>query len=484
MPDDVANQIPGSFCPQCGTPAQVEARLRGEASPTELAAWQAHLQASPGCLAAYQQHRGLNAIFEIYRADPFFDHLSQGWQPDLAALEPHLNGRETASPDLTELGVAAGSLLPSQKPETPAEESIPLLPPTPYDLPRELQARGRRSYWRLALVAVLLMGLLALGSFLVSVATRQAPGPAARPTPTLTTRIEFVGQIENGKNRLPHPGGMAVDERGNLFVVDNLYHLVEKFDSQGNKLLEWGSVGSGEGQFDKPWGIAVDSQGSVYVADTGNNRIQKFDNNGNFLLAWGSGGPDDGLFTRAQGIAVDRQGNVYVSDSRAHRVQKFDNKGNFLLKWGSVGSGNGQFNLPGDLAVDGQGNVYVADPGNSRIEKFDSQGNYLTQWGRAGSQNGQFSYPQLTANVNLTQAPGGLAIDPNSSLPQNIYVADPGNGRLQKFDGQGRFLLGSNGQGKFTQPQSLAIDNQGNIYVTDFKTGKVLKFRQVVVSNP
>jgi DNA-binding beta-propeller fold protein YncE len=463
----------------------VEARLRGEADPAELAAWQAHLQASPNCRAAYQQDRSLNSIFELYRADPFFDRLNEGWRPDLAALEPNLNGRKTLPLNLTGPEIASGFALENAPPEeTRPIEEIPLLPPAPYDIAGESRGKGRWRYWQLTVAAVLLAGLLVLGSFLIAGITRPSTAPAARPTPNLITRIEFVGQIQSGKNQFAHPGGLAVDERGNLFVVDNFNHLVEKFDSRGDKLLEWGSFGTAEGQFDKPWGIAVDSQGSVYVADTGNNRIQKFDNNGNFLLAWGSGGPDDGLFTRAQGIAVDRQGNVYVSDSRAHRVQKFDNKGSFLLKWGSAGSGNGQFNLPGDLAVDGQGNVYVADPGNSRVEKFDGQGHYLAQWGSAGTQNGQFSYPQLAANVSLTQAPGGLAVDPNPDRPQNIYVADFGNGRLQKFDGQGRFLLSASGPSQFTQPQSLALDNQGNIYLTDIKTNKVLKFRQVLVSAP
>ena len=68
----------------------------------------------------------------------------------------------------------------------------------------------------------------------------------------------------------------------------------------------------------------------------------------------------------------------------------------FLTAWGSAGSGNGQFSIytgPWDVAVDGSGNVYVADTGNHRIQKFDANGTFLTTWGSYGSGNGQFGAP-------------------------------------------------------------------------------------------
>jgi DNA-binding beta-propeller fold protein YncE len=65
----------------------------------------------------------------------------------------------------------------------------------------------------------------------------------------------------------------------------------------------------------------------------------------------------------------------------------------YLTQWGSFGSGNGQFNGPNDVATDGSGNVYVADVGNDRIQKFTNTGAYLTQWGSFGSGAGQFSAP-------------------------------------------------------------------------------------------
>ena len=73
----------------------------------------------------------------------------------------------------------------------------------------------------------------------------------------------------------------------------------------------------------------------------------------------------------------NNSGNVYVVEQGNHRIQKFTSSGNFILKWGknggdgTSGSGDGEFNDPRGVAVDNNsGNVYVADRGNHRIQKF------------------------------------------------------------------------------------------------------------------
>src|SRR5690349_16860233 len=65
----------------------------------------------------------------------------------------------------------------------------------------------------------------------------------------------------------------------------------------------------------------------------------------------------------------------------------------FVTKWGSQGSNNGQFNFPYQIAVDSSGNVYAADSGNNRIQKFTSTGGFVTTWGSSGSGPGQFNDP-------------------------------------------------------------------------------------------
>ncbi len=72
---------------------------------------------------------------------------------------------------------------------------------------------------------------------------------------------------------------------------------------------------------------------------------------------------------------------------------------------------------PADVATDAAGNVYVADTGNDRIQKFTAAGAYLTQWGSAGSGSEQLNGPR------------GVAADGGG----NVYVADTSNDRVQKF---------------------------------------------------
>jgi sugar lactone lactonase YvrE len=137
----------------------------------------------------------------------------------------------------------------------------------------------------------------------------------------------------------------------------------------------------------------------------------------------------------------------------------------FLLQWGvSGGTGSGELNSPSGVATDASGNVYVADTGNNRIQKFDATGNFLTMWGSAGSANGQF--------VDAL----ALAIDASG----NVYVADAGNNRIQKFDASGTFLTtwGSAGSanGQFGYPVGVATDANGNVYVVDSGNHRVQKF--------
>src|SRR5439155_13270100 len=107
---------------------------------------------------------------------------------------------------------------------------------------------------------------------------------------------------------------------------------------------------------------------------------------------------------------------------------------------------------PSGVATDGNGNIYVADTGNSRIQKFDANGTFLTAWGDA--------------------AGFGVATDGNG----NVYVAE--GFRIQKFDANGTSLTtwGSqgSGNGQFDRAIGVATDASGNVYVAD--TGHILIF--------
>jgi hypothetical protein len=138
--------------------------------------------------------------------------------------------------------------------------------------------------------------------------------------------------------------------------------------------------------------------------------------------------------------------------------------GTFLGKFGRQGSGDGQFLDPEAVAVDQSGNVFVADTGNHRIEKFTSTGTFLRQWGSMGSADGQFHSPE------------GIAVDGAG----NVFVTDLNNNRIEKFDNDGTFLTtwgdAGNGDGQFSGPVGVAVDATGNVFVADRFNNRIQKF--------
>jgi len=154
------------------------------------------------------------------------------------------------------------------------------------------------------------------------------------------------------------PIDVAIDNLGNVWVTNmnsGIAPPLLKFDSTGKYLASFGSWGSGNGQIATPIPfsveLAIDAQGNVYVTDGGNNRVEKFDSQGNYLSQFGSFGTGNGQFNAPTGIAIDAQGNIYVTDVVNERVEKFDANGNYLSQFGSSGTGNGQFHAPFSLAL-------------------------------------------------------------------------------------------------------------------------------------
>jgi len=216
---------------------------------------------------------------------------------------------------------------------------------------------------------------------------------------------------------------------------------MQKFDSDGNFLTKWGTLGTSGTRFQDPGGVAVDASGNVYVTDTLNHRITKFSSLGTFIRTWGWGvmdgtaelqtcafavlceagiaGSGNGQLDIPAAIAIDASGNVYVADYNNERMQKFDGNGTFLAQWGSPGYGDGQFVSPTVVAVGASGNVYAGGGASPRIQIFDCNGTYLTEFGTSGIADGRFGSPQ------------GAAVSPRGE----VYVSDDTLNRIQKFGG-------------------------------------------------
>jgi DNA-binding beta-propeller fold protein YncE len=122
------------------------------------------------------------------------------------------------------------------------------------------------------------------------------------------------------------------------------------------------------------------------------------------------------------------------------------------------------FNFPHGFDVDAGGNVYVADTGNERIQKFTRDGAWLTQWGSLGAAHGQFD------------APVGVAC----GMDGIVYVADERNNRIQAFTAFGSFVrawgTAGTANGQFDSPFHVAVDAAGNVLVADTGNTRIQKF--------
>ncbi len=138
----------------------------------------------------------------------------------------------------------------------------------------------------------------------------------------------------------------------------------------------------------------------------------------------------------------------------------------FVRSWGEQGNAAGQFSFPSGMDVDANGNLYVCDTENHRIQKFTGEGEFLLSFGGRGVDPGNFNFPC------------DAAVGPDGS----VYVLDNGNNRIQKFNPDTTLaaLWGNtgSGEGEFNNPYGIAVDGEGNVYVTDCHNHNIQKFSQ------
>jgi streptogramin lyase len=118
--------------------------------------------------------------------------------------------------------------------------------------------------------------------------------------------------------------------------------------------------------------------------------------------------------------------------------------------FGSPGSGPGQLSAPGGLGEDESGNLWVADTGNSRLEKFSSEGAFISMFGKHGSGKGEF-----------------LTVTDAAWMGNKTWALDSGRDRLLGFSAEGQ-EESWRGEGQFANPMGIAV-NQGifQIWVSD-----------------
>jgi DNA-directed RNA polymerase subunit RPC12/RpoP len=212
-------------------------------------------------------------------------------------------------------------------------------------------------------------------------------------------------------------------------------------------ILTFGGEGIGQGLLKDARSIAIDGQGRIYTAEYTGGKVQVFDSQGKFLAQW----MVDAKLPLLS-LAVSPQGTVYIV--QGGKIQAYD---------GMTGKSLGAINVPkavgfSSVIATSTGKLAATSSGSDDILLFDNQGTVaLTIPNAISSQSGD------------SESIMHLAVDGLG----NIYALGTVNNAVFKFSPEGKFLnrFGSQGQaaGQFQAVENIAVDGQGQVYVSDIK---------------
>lgn len=317
-----------------------------------------------------------------------------------------------------------------------------------------------------------------------------------------------------------NPEGLAVDTAGNIYIADSINDVIRKVAISGGNITTVAGQGdvpgySGDGgsatsaKLNNPTGVALDGAGNLYIADQGNGRIREVNavtgiittvagggNGQGASDSYGDGGPaTNAILSGPNDVAVDGVGNIYIADSFHGLVREVSAATGIITIVAGGGTGGGSDGLgdgaaaanaildnPTAVAVDASGNVYIADSGDSLIREVTTSGiiNAIAGNGSAGY-SGDLG-PATAAELNN---PTGVRLDGAGNLYISDFAAnvvrkvDVASGMIQTIAGSGS--SGYSGDGgsamaaTFQNPQNLALDASGNLYIADATNNVVRK---------
>ena len=220
-------------------------------------------------------------------------------------------------------------------------------------------------------------------------------------------------------------------------------------------------------QLIRVYGVAADSKGNIYAADQAVGAIfifPKLETASDKLQLIKNG--QEAHFGLINGLAMDDNDRLFVTDSKLHRVLVFNTKHEIEASFGAD-----QLVSPAGIALDTTNRfAYVVDTQQDQVLVFDAD-NYklLRRIGTGGKKH------------TLT-SPGDFSLPTHAAVDQegNVYVTDTLNNRVEIFDADGKFISefgkSGDGPGRFARPKGIIVDGDGHIWVADEIQSRVQVF--------
>ncbi len=274
----------------------------------------------------------------------------------------------------------------------------------------------------------------------------------------------FLFDIKTGANQ---PSDVAIDSKGNIFLVDGVNSRIVVVDDNGGWKLSFGTEGTEKGQFKLPLGIDISDSGKVFIADTGNSRIQVFDSEGKFLYMFTvKAGPGEAP-PKPVDVAASKLNNyLYVSDNNNHKIKVYKQNGPYDFEWGKFGEADGEFRYPGIMTLNEYNEIFIVDVLNTRVQKFDPFGKHIADIGSWGVLQGHLFRPK------------GVALDKKN----RVFISDSYMGVIQAFTDLGRFigvLCENNKMRKFKSPVGILVDKNDRLLVVEMR-GNVISVLKIL----
>ena len=276
---------------------------------------------------------------------------------------------------------------------------------------------------------------------------------------------------------------IELDDEGNVYVTGQSGHpalnaniATIKYNSSGEE--QWAAEFDGTGNWDTGKDLVVDDMGNVYVTgffsiDWGTAYLNfitlKYDSQGNQQWAQGYNGTGNNS-DQATAIDLDLSGNIYITGHSTGTVYdiatiKYDPSGN--QQWLQIySSSSPSIDVPNDLVVDAAGNVFIAAAVslNFGTIKYNTDG--VIQWDKIYNYSGNFDAANSIAiddegNVYVTGVSHGGTLENTSDYATIKYSQSGDELWVERYNGTAN---------NWDAATSIAVDNLGNVLVTGFTT--------------
>ncbi|NOR45952.1 MAG: 6-bladed beta-propeller [Candidatus Delongbacteria bacterium] len=128
------------------------------------------------------------------------------------------------------------------------------------------------------------------------------------------------GYDENATDTLRNfiqPQDVAVDSKGNIYVLDSRLASITIFDKNGNFLKSIGRKGTGPGEFKLPWQMIILND-TLYVSDNASSQLSVFENKFNFIRNFTLGNNNTLI------VMIPIDSNSFISATQSWKVESED----------------------------------------------------------------------------------------------------------------------------------------------------------------